>query len=164
MVGGVTVLVGVSVLLADRDDAVAGINVLRHQGQVLEPVALDAISVPCGLGNHGDQRFLGDQLAPDLDVVQAGQDKQVLLVEGCERLSCGLEAIGPILGLHDIPSCSACRVLSQIGVGPLRGRPRHSPAHRGRPGAVERVLPSPSEETYIDSLFAFISVPCAMSA
>jgi len=38
----------------------AYINGLCHQAQVLEPVSFDVISVPCGLGNHGDQRFLGD--------------------------------------------------------------------------------------------------------
>jgi hypothetical protein len=41
-VGGVRVLVDVVVLLADGDDddAMADITVLRHQGQVLEPVPL----------------------------------------------------------------------------------------------------------------------------
>jgi hypothetical protein len=119
------VLVDVVVLLADGgDDAMADVNVLRHQGQVLEPVPFDAISIPCGLRNHGDQRFLGDQLVPDLDVVQAGQDEQVLLVEGRERLNCGLDAIDFGLGLHDIPSHSPGPVLSPTGVGPMHATPR----------------------------------------
>jgi len=64
--GDVGVLVDVTVRLADRGDAMADIKgcLTRHscwsQAQLLEPVSFDVISIPCGLGNHGDQRFLGD--------------------------------------------------------------------------------------------------------